>query len=102
MLTNLMMLTSGSSGLSGLLRDGRFGLTWVKRGLVNRFGAGDGRGGARSAARPSPPAGSCALLSCPRLGQGVCRHGRAGRERAARPGPTGGGSLPARAGRGLT
>ena len=81
MATNSTMLTSGLSGLSGLLRDGRSGLTWFKRRLVNCFGAGDGRGGARSAARPSPPAGSCALLSCPRFGQGVCRYGRAGRER---------------------
>ena len=65
-------------------------------------GAGDGRGGARSAARPNPPAGSCALLSCPGFGQGVCRQWRAGREREARPGLTGGGSVPIRAGRGLT
>ena len=66
-------------------------------------GAGDGRGGARSAARPNPPAnGSCALLSCPGFGQGVCRQWRAGREREARPGPTGGGSVLVGAGRVLT
>ena len=65
-------------------------------------GAGDGRGGARSAARPNPPAGSCALLSCPGFGQVVCRQRRAGREREARPGLTGGGSVLVGVGRVLT